>query len=669
MKIKSVIISCSWVISSCLIYSCSPNADNAVEKLQEYGILEKDGSTTSGLSSDIMYHYKLFRDGNEPISSYPYISKLISLSREKNKKIPLSLIDEFIEAGADINTLDERGNSALLTAISGYPFDFELIDYLLNNGANSNMPGSEALAYYSTLPMFDTKVVEKLISKGANVNAKIGSAGDPLLNKIAKTGNVDFVKLLIKNGAKINEKNNQGETALISALTVLSDSEDMIETLIKSGADINTIDSTGRNPILIAVQTDSLYRTEMLIKAGADLTATYEDGKTIKDFCVSSNIKDIVTNEYWKQQVLKNSNTETKATDDVMCSYISCGIFTKGKNNPDNPHRGKTFVVKEQEKMDGNTISMRDDMFEHYVKYKLGQETLSDYPYLPVMMHLCQKYKLKPTADEVKVFIDAKADVNAQLPTEDKCLAGCYSVRNKWSAITKLLLDEGMSPHGGGADGVEHLLWIAAINEDVETCKLLLEKGSKIDAIVVNGKDSYTLMGCLLDRELPNAAEILCKLGANPNASITVKGIKMPAFALAVDRKANVSCLSTMLEHGADPNSLFNGAPLIALSIERNNEKALEQLVASKCNLNVCYTDEQFTPLMHALIRKRGEMVAMLINAGADQSIRTKSGETFKSLQEKMQRREVMNLFIDAASQSSDPQDRAAGQILKGLMN
>lgn len=655
MKIKSLIHYALLTSAGGLLFSCAPNADNAVEKLQEYGILDAEGDSSTGSSSDIMYHYKLFRDGNEQINDYPYILKLIKISHERNKKLPLPLVTEFVEAGANVNTLDENGKSALNVALSCYPFNTELINYLLTNGADPNIPGCESLAYFSSLPMFDIKIVNNLISHGANVNAKIGTDEEPLLSVVARTGNFEFVQELIRQGADVNAKNKRGVSVIMSTMEASDDMSPIVEFLLKSGAQINDKDSSGRTPIFIAIQMNSAPYIDMLIKAGADLFGTYYDGVTLLECCHTPKIQDMVTNAYWRQKVLQNSKSETKATDEVICSYINCGVFSNEKNNP--------------KVMDSDTTKMRDDMFAHYVSYKEGKEALSDYPYLPVMMHLCQKYALEPRIEEVRSFIEAKADVNAKLPTGDKCIAGCYAVINKWNDIAKLLLDSGMNANGGDNDGVEHMLWNAAIHEDMEMCKLLISKGANIDAIVNINKNKYTLMALLLKNKKTSAAEILCKLGADPNATVVSGGKSMPAYAYAIIEKANTPCLSTMFEKGANPDAIIEELPMIALAIESGNTNTLATLIKHKCDVNVRYTDENITPLIHAAIKEREEMASMLIKAGANKELRAKNGETYESVVNKIRQRKVMNMFLNAASQSGDPSERAGAQFLKDLIN
>ena len=483
------------------------------------------------------------------------------------------------------------------------------------------------------------------------------------------------MEYLAKNGADINAKDVNGLTPLMAVMNMSELSEDadkIVDFLIKAGADVNAADSEGITPVLLAVKMDNLSHVEKLHAAGADLSISYQNVSLV-DMCTSTAVTDYVTNAVRKQQVLKNSTQETKATDDVMISYIDCGIFTKALNNPDSTHTGKSWRVQKVEGMDESTKAMRDDMFDHYESFKAGKETLADYPYLPVMMHICEKYKLRPNAAEVKAFVDANADVNAKLPTGNKCLAGCYSIYNKWDDITRLLLETGMSPSGGDNDGVEHCLWGAVTTNNEEMAKLLISKGAKVDAYVNTDSGKYTLMGLFLSRSQPNEAALLCRLGANPNAIVTENGENFPVIFLTVSEKANVGCLSTLLENGGDPNAMMTGpgeqVPLIAVAINLSkSSRAVSELIKHKCDVNVRISNEQVTPLMLAAVDGNEEIERLLINAGADKTIKSKSGETYQSVKEAIMRRRIMKGFINAASESDNPSDRAAAELLNSMM-
>lgn len=109
------------------------------------------------------------------------------------------------------------------------------------------------------------KVVDFLISQGANVNFALPDTGEtPLHNALCKAGRPYFlyvIKLLVENGADVNAKTipgaetggfmrdvrTKGETPLHRAAAY--GDEAMIEYLLEHGADLQARDAHGNSPI------------------------------------------------------------------------------------------------------------------------------------------------------------------------------------------------------------------------------------------------------------------------------------------------------------------------------------------------------------------------------------------------------------------------------------
>jgi len=94
----------------------------------------------------------------------------------------LEAVQEMLEAGADVDTRDEHGSTALMWA-----------------------------AVYGHL-----EIAEVLLDKGADVNSQDESGSTPLL-LATKARRPEIVRLLLEKGAKANTPNIHGWTALIYA--------------------------------------------------------------------------------------------------------------------------------------------------------------------------------------------------------------------------------------------------------------------------------------------------------------------------------------------------------------------------------------------------------------------------------------------------------------------
>lgn len=129
----------------------------------------------------------------------------------------------------------------MLESMSG---NIEIVRYLLSKGADVNHRssigpvgvGMTALMCACASEKGNAVVVSSLLDKGAEVNARsdvrtfgglevenageiVTTGGDTALIMACKGGDVDVVRMLLTNGAEIDQKNGRGESALSVAKT------------------------------------------------------------------------------------------------------------------------------------------------------------------------------------------------------------------------------------------------------------------------------------------------------------------------------------------------------------------------------------------------------------------------------------------------------------------
>jgi serine/threonine protein kinase len=141
------------------------------------------------------------------------------------------------DKGADIEAaLDDGRRSAVLKALNaGLPADYRV--------AGRETPLFEAAR------IGDARLVEALLSRGANVNARSRSGSTPL-TEAAIYGRVDLARLLLDRGAAIDAANNDGRTALIEA--GMRGDLPMVQLLLGRGADPKRSDSHGKTALAYA---------------------------------------------------------------------------------------------------------------------------------------------------------------------------------------------------------------------------------------------------------------------------------------------------------------------------------------------------------------------------------------------------------------------------------
>lgn len=137
-------------------------------------------------------------------------SALILACMEGRRELAAALVAR----GAKINVTDKTGRTAPQYAcLTGRP---DLVELLLAHGAKVNTRSREGDGpLHNAAARGDVVVAAMLLEKGAKVNAK-GPAGlSPLM--LAVFGSPEMVDLLLEHGARIDQRDENGNTALICA--------------------------------------------------------------------------------------------------------------------------------------------------------------------------------------------------------------------------------------------------------------------------------------------------------------------------------------------------------------------------------------------------------------------------------------------------------------------
>jgi len=100
---------------------------------------------------------------------------------------------------------------------------------------------------------------------------------------IRKQASLEFIEVLLENGLKITDVDDDGLSALDIAIKFKR--EDVVEFCLEKGIDINTTSrKSGLTPILLASCFNNTSMVELLLKHGADINATDSNGMSAKDY-------------------------------------------------------------------------------------------------------------------------------------------------------------------------------------------------------------------------------------------------------------------------------------------------------------------------------------------------------------------------------------------------
>ncbi|MBR1602034.1 MAG: ankyrin repeat domain-containing protein [Synergistaceae bacterium] len=131
--------------------------------------------------------------------------------------------------------------------------------------------------------------VAHAMENGANVNAKDNDGNTALIWAARNNENPEVIAALIKAGADINAKNKNGNTALIWAARN-NEKPEVIATLIKAGANIDAKNKNGNTALIWAARNNKNPEViATLIKADANIDAKNKNGNTALIWAARNN--------------------------------------------------------------------------------------------------------------------------------------------------------------------------------------------------------------------------------------------------------------------------------------------------------------------------------------------------------------------------------------------
>ena len=186
-------------------------------------------------------------------------------------------VNMVIKAGADVNIKNKAGDDALGISMKRFATGTlkwrECAFLLITAGANVN---GEVL--YKVAEVGNVPCVIKCIEAGADVNYEYYTGRNTPLTAAVKNrygylyehGNFNLVvKYLLAAGANVNHSTHSGETALHPACEMGRDK--IIELLLSAGADVNPRTNKGDTPLMMVVQHRRITSVHLLLNAGADV--------------------------------------------------------------------------------------------------------------------------------------------------------------------------------------------------------------------------------------------------------------------------------------------------------------------------------------------------------------------------------------------------------------
>lgn len=217
------------------------------------------------------------------------------------KKKNLEAVKLLLDYGIPISRTNKAGDTPLHIAAS--KSELTIVEYLVEQGAEINLkndlgqtPYHKALARSDTLmtAFFENagyqpgdSFEDYLIAMGTNPD-HVDNAGNTLLHRLVKTGNLELLRETLKHGYNVNVYNKAGDSPLDLALK--KGDMDMVEVLedyfVQLEADPEYVDKSGNTILHRLVKTGNLELLIELLNQGYDPKASNHSGETPLDLAV-----------------------------------------------------------------------------------------------------------------------------------------------------------------------------------------------------------------------------------------------------------------------------------------------------------------------------------------------------------------------------------------------
>ncbi|KAG8157059.1 hypothetical protein KVR01_013049 [Diaporthe batatas] len=525
---------------------------------------EFTGSGGSGQARRLMRQFR-FRNGEDDQSRVWGFTALYSalegfrrrMKPEGEAEELKSLLDLFVDKGADIHDRSPSGDSLLHIAASNPVW----LRILVDAGVDTNVANDKG--HTALHQLMSVESLSILLENGqADINRKATSNGKtPLLFSL--DGYAQPALWLIEHGADCTIVDNDGNGPLHIALQSRHSKPEVIEALLRAGADLNLRNKSGQTPLdVIFSQNSAVFDLmNVMIEAGADINARdSKSGATLL-------FRTIAGLDFESEKDYR----------DAITSLLERGALLESRD-----YEGRTLLHEVIKTQKGPQASFRDpepgpSRFDFLVGLGLDiHET--DYHGNTLLHELCWR-------------------INTDRHTADNL------------ALLKMLLKLGIDvnrPNNRGRIPLHRLCVKAESDLDVRDDTILDLVISRTKDINVRDRDGIAPLHLAVTVS-ENHTKKLLEAGADPTIE-TFEGLT-PLHLAARSRQGNIvgMLIDALHRLGSDqpPRDLMNqGAWLKGPS--------------NSASRGVNAEAKGTTPLYYACLSGRPEIVSMLFDAGAD---------------------------------------------------
>ena len=555
------------------------------------------------------YHAKIDavdKDGNQPLH--------LACKRGHTRTSHLLLFN-----GADVNTLNENGQTPLHTAAGGWEDCPELCSILLEYNAKIDVvdkDGNQPL--HLACKRGHTRTSRLLLSNGADVNAldkdgltllhtvaggwqdcpelcsillkhnakidAVDEDGNQPLHLACKQGHTRTSRLLLSNGADVKGLNENGHTPLHTAAGGWEDCPELCSILLKHNAKIDAVDEDGNQPLHLACKQGHTRTSRLLLSNGADVKGLNENGQTplhtaaggwedCPELCsilLKHNAKIDAVDEDGNQPLhLAWKRGRTRTSRLLLSNGADVNALNEDGQTPLHTAAGRkkdcpelcSILLKHNAKIDAEDKDGNQPL--HLACSRLHSETCS-----LLVSHGANRTSLNKQQKQPVELANESVMMNFKVEKSNHALH--IASRNGDTQTVQLLVDCGADVNVLNEDGQTPLHTAAGGWEDCpELCSVLLKHNAKIDAVDKGGNQPLHLACSRLHSE---TCSLLVSHGANrtslnkqqkqpvelANESVMMNfKVEKSNHALHIaSRNGDTQTVQLLVDCGADVNAL-----------------------------------------------------------------------------------------------------------------
>lgn len=233
----------------------------------------------------------------------------------------LEKLNLLLSLGASPNLVTQRDDAPPLLKATQLPNGDEYVRVLIAAKADLNVKN-----YHGVTPVMGAvgsgsiSIVRTLVEAGASIDDKDDDGNTALMLAINSDKHIfDIIKYFVDSSANVNLQYKQGMSCLSKAL--MTGKNELVKPLLEAGADVNHNDVRGRGALSNAVATEkcSLETIKALVEAGAVVDNIDTEGKTALFAAIARDNKEIT-----QYLVSCGASVHTRGKDGMTLLMTAC---------------------------------------------------------------------------------------------------------------------------------------------------------------------------------------------------------------------------------------------------------------------------------------------------------------------------------------------------------